>query len=56
MKSSVENPVQAGAASFDGNHFAVIAGPCVLEDLGLGLEVAQELLRISKALENRRGL
>lgn len=50
MNASVRYPVQAGAAVFDGTHLAVIAGPCVLEDAGLGLEVAQELVRISETV------
>ncbi|MEK9500185.1 3-deoxy-8-phosphooctulonate synthase [Gaopeijia maritima] len=32
------------------NRFTLIAGPCVLEDAGLNLEVGQELARISRAL------
>jgi 2-dehydro-3-deoxyphosphooctonate aldolase (KDO 8-P synthase) len=43
-------PVQAGAARFDGTRLGVIAGPCVIEDPGMVLEVAAELRRITDAL------
>jgi 2-dehydro-3-deoxyphosphooctonate aldolase (KDO 8-P synthase) len=33
------------------DRFTLLAGPCVLEDHGLHMEVAQELVRISKALD-----
>jgi 2-dehydro-3-deoxyphosphooctonate aldolase (KDO 8-P synthase) len=42
-----EHPVIAGTASFDGNRLGVIAGPCVIEDRGMTLEVAAELKRLT---------
>jgi len=44
------HPVQAGSARFDGSRLGVIAGPCVIEDPGMVLEVAAELRRLTAAL------
>ena len=44
------HPVQAGSARFDGSRLGVIAGPCVIEDSGMVLEVAAELRRLTAAL------
>ena len=40
-------PVTAGSARFDDRHLGVIAGPCVIEDRGMVLEVAEELKRLT---------
>ena len=44
-------PVLIGGVRFGGQHLSLIAGPCVLEDEGMGLEVANELVRITSLLE-----
>jgi 2-dehydro-3-deoxyphosphooctonate aldolase (KDO 8-P synthase) len=44
-----EHPVSVGGARFDGGRLGIIAGPCVIEDEGLVLEVATELRRLSRA-------
>jgi 2-dehydro-3-deoxyphosphooctonate aldolase (KDO 8-P synthase) len=41
------HPVTIGNARFDGRRLAIIAGPCVVEDQGLVLEVAAELKRLA---------
>ena len=46
--SEIKYPVVAGSARFDGSRLAVIAGPCVVEDPGLVLEVATELKRLTQ--------
>ena len=38
------------APLFGGDRFLLVAGPCVLEDHGLHMEVARELVRIRDAL------
>jgi 2-dehydro-3-deoxyphosphooctonate aldolase (KDO 8-P synthase) len=43
-------PVTAGSARFDGARLGVIAGPCVVEDAGMLLEVAAELKRLTTEL------
>ncbi len=40
------DPVVIGSARFDGGRLGVVAGPCVVEDRGMLLEVAGELRRI----------
>lgn len=45
--STPQFPVSAGSARFDGSRLALIAGPCVVEDPGLTLEVATELKRLA---------
>lgn len=40
-------PVAVGRAQFDGSQLGVIAGPCVVEERGLVLEVAAELKRLT---------
>jgi len=42
-------PVRIGDRAFDGARLGVIAGPCVVEDPGLVLEVAAELKRLTAA-------
>jgi len=42
-----ERPVTIGSARFDGSRLAIIAGPCVIEDEGMVMEVATELKRLS---------
>jgi len=42
-----ERPVVAGSARVDGTRLALIAGPCVVEDRGMVLEVAAELKRLA---------
>lgn len=41
---------EVGTARIEPGRLALIAGPCVLEDLGLGLEVAREVKRIAADL------
>jgi 2-dehydro-3-deoxyphosphooctonate aldolase (KDO 8-P synthase) len=41
------HPVTAGRAQFDGKRLGIIAGPCVIEDRGMVLEVAAELKRLT---------
>ncbi|NNF05927.1 MAG: 3-deoxy-8-phosphooctulonate synthase [Candidatus Eisenbacteria bacterium] len=43
-----EHPVTVGNAVFGGGELALIAGPCVVEDKGLMLEVATELKRLTE--------
>jgi 2-dehydro-3-deoxyphosphooctonate aldolase (KDO 8-P synthase) len=45
------HPVDAGPARFDGRRLALIAGPCVIEDRAMVLEVAQELQRLGAEME-----
>jgi 2-dehydro-3-deoxyphosphooctonate aldolase (KDO 8-P synthase) len=42
-----ERPVTAGSVRFDGTRLGIIAGPCVVEDRGMTLEVAAELKRLA---------
>jgi 2-dehydro-3-deoxyphosphooctonate aldolase (KDO 8-P synthase) len=42
-----ERPVSVGSARIDGSKLAVIAGPCVVEDHGMVVEVATELKRLT---------
>jgi 2-dehydro-3-deoxyphosphooctonate aldolase (KDO 8-P synthase) len=44
------HPARVGDAAFDGSRLGVIAGPCVIEDLGLLREVASELRRVAARL------
>ncbi len=50
MRPSVA-PVSIGKALFGDDRLSLIAGPCVLEDEGMALEVARELSRITTLLE-----
>lgn len=43
-----QHAVSVGGARFDGKHLGVIAGPCVVEDRGLMMEVAAELKRLTE--------
>jgi len=43
-------PFEVGTARIEPGRLALIAGPCVLEDLGLGIEVAREAKRIAADL------
>lgn len=44
-------PVPIGRVRFGPDRLSLIAGPCVLEDEGMALEVARELARITSLLE-----
>ncbi len=44
-------PVPIGRVRFGSDRLSLIAGPCVLEDEGMALEVARELVRITTLLE-----
>ena len=50
MRPSIE-PVAIGKTQFGADRLSLIAGPCVLEDEGMALEVARELSRITALLE-----
>ena len=51
MKPSAPfTPFMVGTARLEPGRLALIAGPCVLEDLGLALEVAREVKRIAADL------
>jgi 2-dehydro-3-deoxyphosphooctonate aldolase (KDO 8-P synthase) len=43
-------PVAVGSVSIGPGQLSLIAGPCVLEDEGMGLEIAREAKRIAAAL------
>ena len=49
MPGLVRHPADAGPVRFDGLRLAVIAGPCVIEDEGMAVEIALELARIARA-------
>lgn len=44
-------PIAVGTARIEPGRFALIAGPCVLEDPGMAEEVAREVKRITGALD-----
>ncbi|MEK7348206.1 MAG: 3-deoxy-8-phosphooctulonate synthase [Candidatus Eisenbacteria bacterium] len=50
MRPSVA-PVPIGKVRFGADRLSLIAGPCVLEDEGMALEVARELCRVTALLD-----
>jgi len=50
MRPSVA-PVPIGKVRFGADRLSLIAGPCVLEDEGMALEVARELVRVTSLLD-----
>jgi 2-dehydro-3-deoxyphosphooctonate aldolase (KDO 8-P synthase) len=49
--SSTWEPFAVGPERFEPGRFALVAGPCVLEDEGMAEEVAREAQRVARALD-----
>src|ERR1700741_3489350 len=51
MTKPALSPIAVGTARIEPGRFALIAGPCVLEDPGMAEEVAREVKRIAASLD-----